>query len=110
MAAAAIIVVDGDTVRMDGRTYRLLGYDTPEHGKLAGCVWERGRAKAATEALREELRWAWTVELRPTGKDCKWNRECAYLYINGVNVRWAMIRRGHAVPWRGRRNDWCAWR
>jgi endonuclease YncB( thermonuclease family) len=25
----ALIVVDGDTVKMDGRSYRLLGYDTP---------------------------------------------------------------------------------
>ena len=27
---ATIVVIDGDTVRMDGKRYRLLGFDSPE--------------------------------------------------------------------------------
>jgi endonuclease YncB( thermonuclease family) len=108
---AAIIVIDGDTVEQDGQRYRLLGYDTPETGGRARCVHERGRGAAAAEALREELRWAFVSELRPTGRNCKWDRECAHLYVNGGDVAWAMIRRGYARPYTsGKRLSWCAWR
>jgi hypothetical protein len=51
---------------------RMLGYDTPETGGRAKCAHERGRGAAATEALREEFRWALVSELRPTGRSCKW--------------------------------------
>jgi endonuclease YncB( thermonuclease family) len=108
---ATIIVIDGDTVEQDGRRYRLLGYDTPETGSRARCVHERGRGAAATEALRAELREASVSDLRPTGKSCKWGRECAQLYVDGADVALAMIRRGYATPYTGRkRQSWCAWR
>jgi endonuclease YncB( thermonuclease family) len=66
---------------------------------------------ARTEALRAELREAFVSDLRPTGKSCKWGRECAQLYLNGADVAWAMIRRGYATPYAGgKRQSWCAWR
>jgi endonuclease YncB( thermonuclease family) len=33
--AGAIEVVDGDTIRTGGRTFRLVGFDTPETGSRA---------------------------------------------------------------------------
>jgi len=36
-----IDVIDGDTVRYQGSTYRLVGFDTPERGDRARCDDER---------------------------------------------------------------------
>ena len=47
-----IEVIDGDTVRLNGAVYRLVGFDTPERGDKARCDDERRRAEAATTRLR----------------------------------------------------------
>jgi endonuclease YncB( thermonuclease family) len=46
-SAATISAIDGDTVRANGRVYRLVGFDTPESGSLAPCERERKLADAA---------------------------------------------------------------
>jgi endonuclease YncB( thermonuclease family) len=46
-----IEVIDGDTVRLNGAVYRLVGFDTPERGDKARCDDERRRAEAATTRL-----------------------------------------------------------
>src|SRR5262245_17745079 len=53
IGAASITVVDGDTVRAKGQTYRLVGFDTPESGSLSRCERERSLANAATNRLRQ---------------------------------------------------------
>src|SRR5258708_1302957 len=47
-----IEVIDGDTVRLNGAVYRLVGFDTPERGDKARCDDEHRRAEAATTRLR----------------------------------------------------------
>src|SRR5437879_923453 len=51
-ASQAIEVIDGDTVRIEGRTYRLVGFNTPESGDLARCDDEWKRSDAATQRLK----------------------------------------------------------
>ena len=46
-----IEVIDGDTVRLNGTAYRLIGFDTPERGDKAQCDDERRRAENATHQL-----------------------------------------------------------
>ena len=46
-----IEVIDGDTVRLNGTAYRLIGFDTPERGDKAQCDDERRRAENATHRL-----------------------------------------------------------
>jgi endonuclease YncB( thermonuclease family) len=102
----AIIVIDGDTVEMDGKRYRLLGFDTPET-YWAKSERERQRGDAATARLKDLLS-RHPARLVPTGKSCRYRRECAHLYIGGEDVARIMIREGHAVPYggKGRRPDW----
>jgi micrococcal nuclease len=109
LLAAALSVVDGDTVRMDGVTYRLLGFDTPET-VYAQCSYERRLGYEATKRLEELIRNATTVELEKTNRSCKWFRLCARLVIDGDVLAVTMIREGHAVPYDGntKRRDWCA--
>jgi micrococcal nuclease len=102
--SAALIVVDGNTVKVDGRSYRLIGYDTPET-YFANCENERRLGEAATARLRALI--ATEARLEPNGQDCKWGRECARLF--GEDVRDVMLREGLARPYAGRgpRTDWC---
>jgi hypothetical protein len=44
-------VMDGDTIRADGRVYRLVGFDTPENGSNAKCQSERALAERARSRL-----------------------------------------------------------
>ena len=46
-----IELIDGDTVRLNGTAYRLIGFDTPERGDKAQCDDERRRAENATHRL-----------------------------------------------------------
>jgi endonuclease YncB( thermonuclease family) len=49
----AIEVIDGDTIRANGRTIRLVGFDAPESGFHARCESERTLAAKATFRLRQ---------------------------------------------------------
>jgi micrococcal nuclease len=100
-----IVAVDGDTVRLDGKSYRLLGFDAPETFH-ARCIGEYEAGVAASRRL-QELIGAGAV-LERTGRDCRYGRECAHLRVGGVDVAAIMIREGHARPYHGeRRKPWC---
>ena len=49
----AVEVVDGDTIRLRGRTVRLVGFDTPETGSRARCESERKLGAEAASRLRQ---------------------------------------------------------
>lgn len=51
-----ITVIDGDTIKANGETYRLVGFDTPETGSRARCEAERSLGAAATLRHREDAR------------------------------------------------------
>ncbi len=103
----ALIVVDGDTVKQDGVTYRLLNFDTPETF-YARCDQELQLGNRAAARLRE-LVTSDETRLEPNGKKCAWGRECARLIVNGEDVGDVLIREGLAVPWRrgDAKHDWC---
>lgn len=86
--------VDGDTLRVEGlpRTVRLARVDTPEKGTPG--------ARAATEAVREALDGAGTVEIRGQGRG-KWGRHIAEVVVDGENLSDVLLRRGLAreVDW-----------
>src|SRR5215216_3627289 len=53
LAPGQVDIIDGDTVRIDGQPYRLVGFDTPENGLTARCQRERDLAARATLRLRQ---------------------------------------------------------
>ncbi len=50
---ADVYVIDGYTIRVAGRTVRLVGFDAPETGSRAHCGLQRMLAARATSRLRQ---------------------------------------------------------
>jgi|KBSMisStaDraftv2_1062788.scaffolds.fasta_scaffold05662_4 endonuclease YncB( thermonuclease family) len=122
IGVASITVVDGDTVRANGQTYRLVGFDTPESGSLARCERERKLADSATTRLRQLVANGQPALERvpcscPPGTEgtqqCNHGRLCARLRAEGRDVGTILINEGIARPYVcgqtgcPRRQSWC---
>lgn len=101
----ALDIVDGDTIRVAGVSYRLVGFDTPEKGDRARCDFERRLAGRATERLRRLVTLG-RLTLTPQRcacwpgtdgtKDCNYGRRCGVLSVGGRNVGDTLILEGLA--------------
>ena len=107
VARMAVEVVDGDTIKVNGHSYRLMGFDTPETFQ-AKCGREKALGITATNALAMLIGDARVVELELHGLD-KYKRRLAVLYVDNKNAADKMITAGYAVPYDGRtkRRSWC---
>jgi endonuclease YncB( thermonuclease family) len=118
----SISVIDGDTVRFEGATYRLVGFDTPERGDKAMCDGERRQADAATNRLRGLLSGIGAnLERVSCGckpgdegtQRCNYGRLCGRLTVAGRDVGEILIREGLAHPYVCRasrcppKRSWC---
>lgn len=117
-----ISIVDGDTVRSGGHSYRLVGFDTPESQERAQCDKERVLAEAASQRLRELISSGEVTLERvscacPPGTEdtskCNYGRRCATLKVDGKDVGPTLIKEAlahryvcgetHCPP----RQSWC---
>jgi endonuclease YncB( thermonuclease family) len=118
----AIQVIDGDTIAIQGKTVRLIGFDTPEGGMNAGCEAERSLAAKATAKLRQlvgagGLDLSQVVCACPPGTEgtqpCNYGRACGVLKVTGTDVAALLIADGLAKPYIctgtrcPRREPWC---
>ena len=105
---AALIVIDGDTIRSDEERIRLEGIDAAEIGH-AKCEAERRLAILAKHRL-EQLLGSGDVDIRrnahPKPPD-RYGRTLARVLVDGEDVACILIKEGYARPWTGRREDWC---
>jgi endonuclease YncB( thermonuclease family) len=113
-ASNRVRVIDGDTVALNGTTYRLVGFDTPEIYSIENpCPAELGLGRVASNLLRSVA-----AELQITPVPCwdgkpkdRYGRTCAQASFQGRNVADIMVEQGLAdrlptdVP--GHRRDWC---
>ena len=117
-----IEVIDGDTVRLNGTAYRLIGFDTPERGDKAQCDDERRRAENATHQLLDLIatgnaRLTRVACACPPGQEgsrnCKYGRLCGSVTIGGRDVGPILIGEGLARSYTcgatscPRRRPWC---
>jgi len=104
--ATAITVVDGDTVRVNGRLTRLVGFNAPETFRPQ-CAAEAELGRKATTRLHELLENGKVsmkfvrCACRPgtEGTDaCNHARACGELTVDGKEVGATLIAEGLAVP------------
>lgn len=106
----AVVVIDGDTIKLGTQLLRVLNLDAPET-KRARCDGERALGDKATEALKakiDEGLKAGTVAIFPDGKFDRYRRPLVRIEVRGQDVADEMIAAGVARPWQGRTSDWCA--
>lgn len=108
LLAGAIFVVDADTVDMDGRRYRLAGFDAPEIG-FARCGSERELGIRAAARVIDLIRYAKQADLVSLGKQAGWGRTLGRLTIDGKDLRDFAIEEGWGVPYdvKAGRKSWC---
>lgn len=103
-----LAVIDGDSVLIDGREWRLLGFDAPEFVE-AKCEGEHRAGIFARRRLVELIAAARRIEMRFWGKVDSKNRAFGELLLDGRNVGSAMIAEGYARPYDGGEiKSWCA--
>jgi endonuclease YncB( thermonuclease family) len=112
-------VTDGDTIKIDvskesplikklGLSVRINGIDTPEKGSRAKCKKEN---ELATQATKFTTDLVGNKELLLTS--IKWDayggRIDAFVKVNGVDIGKALLVRGLAVEYDGKKKtkDWC---
>ncbi|WP_108816888.1 thermonuclease family protein [Loktanella sp. Alg231-35] len=83
--SGSIYVVDGDTIDIEGKRFRLVGYDTPETYR-AGCAAERALGNRAMARLRELIATQTEVALYVGANRDKFDRGLARLVIGNQPV------------------------
>ncbi len=106
LALAVFVVIDGDTIRGNGETIRLRGFDTPET-RFAKCEAERRLGNIAKRKL-ERLLASGRVQVKRLGYKDRYGRTLASVYVDGVDVAEVMIGEEFARPYHGGpRRGWC---
>ena len=120
---ADVHLVDGDTIRVAGKTVRLVGFDAPELGSHGQCGIERMRAARATSRLRQLIRNGGDLDLklipcscRPGTEGtmaCNNGRACGVLTVEDEDVGDILMAENLARPYVcgryscPRREPWC---
>lgn len=92
IGAEAQTVVDGDTIRLNGTTYRLHGIDAPESKQACNQGWAAGQVAASRlRALMEGRK----VVCEAKGSD-RYGRTIAVCRADGEDLGAALVREGLA--------------
>lgn len=101
-------VIDGDTIAVQGKTYRLAWYDTPETYRPR-CSRELVKGTAAKHLLTALLSNP-TAAFIPLGRFDVYGRELAEVVVENTQVFTLMIQAKLALPYGPnvkRRTNWC---
>ena len=97
VSTGALVIVDGDTVRLDGQRLRLLDIDAPETHQ-AHCAAERkagDRARLALAAMLDGQQ----VAIVYSGRIDPYGRPLVRLFVDGRDAGAALLAAGLALPY-----------
>ena len=105
---AELEVVDGDSVRVGGQEWRVIGYDTAEIERAA-CEGERRLGLIARRRLGQLIGGAQRVALTGSGERDRHRRPLGRLLIDGRDAGDIMVAEDLARPYNGgRKKGWCS--
>ncbi len=84
-----VIQIDADTVEVDGKRYRLSGFNAPETAKVQGGIFVPGQVSRddTDQLVNEVAQQGGFTDLRPTGKTDPYNRQLAdQVNSRGLNL------------------------
>ncbi len=97
-ADSVVQVIDGDGLRIEGRSIRLWGIDAPE---LDQTCEQNGRATPCGEDARlllGALAQGGEITCETKDKD-RYGRTVARCFADGLDLAGAMVRQGNALDW-----------
>ncbi|MGH1416327.1 MAG: thermonuclease family protein [Pelagimonas sp.] len=104
---ASIYVVDGDTIDVAGKRFRLVDFDTPETYEPQ-CDNELALGNAATKRLRDLVESGQPLDLVILPGLDDYDRNLARFYVGGKNLADILTAEGLARAYQGgRRQSWC---
>lgn len=95
--ATRVMVLAGDTLVIDGRHYHLANVVTPQGIPDARCWAEAVSAKHSVQVVKQLLRDARTIKVRPTGRFDGYNRSLAYVSLDGLDLGQTLYDQGTAA-------------
>ena len=117
ITCAALMAVDGDTIKCDGQNMRPMGdgapyvsgFDTPELSRNADCPAENHLGLRAAMRMSELLQTPGLV-IEDSGEVDRFDRPLVWLRLpDGRTIGSVLIAEGLAVEWApDYRADWCA--
>jgi endonuclease YncB( thermonuclease family) len=107
-------VIDGDTFVSEGETIRIANIDAPKLSPGSECLAEANLAAVAKRELDQILGASWAgtgsaiiPRIERSGRD-QYGRTLARVgSVDGKDVGEALVAKGVAVRWTGKRADWC---
>ncbi|MBA4794589.1 nuclease [Phenylobacterium sp.] len=108
LPAHDLLVVEADTLVIDGQRIRLANAVAPKAPPFAGCWAEAVAAREARAAAEELLAQAYDIRLATTARAAPDGSPLAQVALDGEDLGQALIERGLAVRRASEPFQWCA--
>lgn len=108
LPAHDLLVVEADTLVIDGQRIRLANAVAPKAPPYAGCWAEAVAAREARAAAQDLLAQAYDVRLSTTARSAPDGAPLAQVALDGEDLGQALIERGLAVRRAAEPFQWCA--
>jgi hypothetical protein len=105
--AGRVMVLNADSLVIDGRHVHLSNASAPEGVLHARCWAEAIAAQSAVAFVRDLVQHAGSIEFNPNGKVDGYNRDLGLVSIDRSDLGDALYQKGMAARLTNPRFDWC---